>query len=261
MKFFTSNFSYDYPFPTVTLAYFLRYPNPYSTHVLATDILARRLDPATGRLHTTRLHLKQSKLPAAVLRLLPKNILGRSKGPDGEARNFVLERSVIDLREGWMETETRNLQFTGVLSVVERQRFARPHPPDPVIAAAAPDLSTLAATPDTTDVATTVTFRSRFGQRGADRRRATDDDAADDEAGPKRGLFATWSTGALQRTIESTGLQRTRQALGKSKQGMTVVLERMRAGGLAAAVEGMRRDRELVVGGGGSPVVERVDES
>ena len=254
MKFFTNNFTYDYPFPTVTLAYFLRYPNPYSTHVLATDILSRHFDPATQRLHTTRLHLKQSKLPAAILKLLPASILGKSKAPDGEARNFILEKSVIDMREGWMETETRNLQFTGVLSVVERQRFARPSVD---AAASAPDLPARPTTPDTTDVATTVTFRSRFGQRNADRRRAEADGDAEEDAGARRGLFATWSTGALQRTIESTGLQRTHQALVRSKQGMTVVMERMRAGGLAAAVEGMRQDRALVVGGGEVAVERR----
>ena len=252
MKFLTNEYTYDYAFPTVSLAYFLRYPNPYSTHVLATDILSRHFDPETQRLHTTRLHLKQSKLPAAVARLLPTNILGTSKGPNGEARNFILEKSVVDVREGWMATETRNLQFTGVLSVIERQRFVRPTSSSDAAmptAHSAPRPSPA----DRTDVTTTVTFRSRFGQRATDSRRAETDAElgnSDEEATetPRRGFFSTWSTGALQRTIEATGMQRTRQALGKSKLGMNVVLERIRQGGLAAALEGMRRDSQLVMG-------------
>ena len=261
MKIFTTNHTYDYPFPTVTLAYFLRYPNPYSTHVLATDILARHFDPVTQRLHTTRLHLKQSKLPKTVLRLLPKNILGANRGPNGEARNFVLEKSVVDVREGWMETETRNLQYTGVLSVIERQSFQRPIA-SAEAAAALVDSSAKPSTPDRTEVLTTVTCRSRFGQRIAERRRAEaekntpegvggGDEGDEEAAAPKRGFFSAWSTGAVQRTIEATGMKRTEMALPKSKLGMTVVLERMRQGGLAAALEGMRKDRELVLGAAG----------
>lgn len=63
VKFYESTYTYDYTFPAVTLAYFLRYPNPYSTHVLSTDVISRHFDPATQQLHTLRLHLKRSKLP------------------------------------------------------------------------------------------------------------------------------------------------------------------------------------------------------
>src|SRR5450432_4106511 len=64
VKFYELNYTYDYSFPAVTLAYFLRYPNPYSTHVLSTDVIERFVDPVTGRLSTTRIHLKRSRLPA-----------------------------------------------------------------------------------------------------------------------------------------------------------------------------------------------------
>jgi len=37
----------------------------------------------------------------------------------------------------------------------------------------------------------------------------------------------------------------------KSKEGMNVVLERLRMGGLGGVLEGMRRDREMIMGGGG----------
>ena len=155
-----------------------------------------------------------------------------------------------------METETQNLQYTGVLTVLERQRYSRPQmdPRQEQELDGGGDLVKdlrAVAQAGTTDVTTTVTFLSRFGQQkalGKQRGKASAGEVEDDGA-QKRGFFSTWSTGALQRTIEATGMQRTRNALLKSKEGMNVVLERMRTGGLTAAIEGMRRDRELVGGG------------
>lgn len=252
VKFHKAQTTYAHPFPAVSLAYFLRYPNPYSTHVLSTDTISRQLDPVSGRLHIVRLHLKQSKLPSAVVKLLPVGILA---GSDGQARNFVLETTVIDPKEGWMETETRNLQYTGVLTVIEQQRFSRPggfHDAPigidaatngPPAAGAFRDLVALSKG-ESTDVSTTVTLVSRFGQQA----RAASKNA-DDEQPRRPGFLTSWSTAALQRTIEASGVQRTRKAVVNSKEGMLVVLERIRKGGLVEALEGMRKDRELMMGG------------
>ena len=248
MKFITSTYKYDYSFPAVTLAYFLRYPNPYSTHVVSEDVISRHFDPDTQRLYTTRLHLKQSKVPSWILSLLPTNILGSNRGPNGEAQNFILERSVVDIQEGWMETETQNLQYTGVLKVIEKQRFTRS------LGESGTTLGLLTSRPgverpesnpprlESTDVSTTVTFLSRFGQS---KRKPEMLSHADDGEEQKRGLFS-WSTGKVQGSIEGASLERARKSLIRSKEGMNVVLERMRDGGLVAVLEGMRRDRELV---------------
>ena len=64
VKFYSTHYTYDHSFPTVTLAYFLRYPNPYSRHVSSTDTIARTFDPVTQRLTTVRLHLKRSPCAA-----------------------------------------------------------------------------------------------------------------------------------------------------------------------------------------------------
>ncbi|KAK3366556.1 hypothetical protein B0H63DRAFT_529932 [Podospora didyma] len=65
----TTNHTYSHPFPTVTLAFFLRYCspqlNPFASHVLSTDTISSHIDPDTGRLHTTRIHLKKSRMPPA----------------------------------------------------------------------------------------------------------------------------------------------------------------------------------------------------
>ncbi len=240
VKFYESTFAYDYSFPAVTLAYFLRYPNPYSTHGLSTDVIARTID-AAGRLHTLRLHRKSSKLPSAVLKLLPQSVLGNVSG--GRSESYILETSTIDVKEGWMRTESKNLDWTGILSVIEKQEYRRHVPVDE-----GEDFSVGAGT---TGVITTVMFRSRLGDRL--RARATrKGDAAVSEEGeePKKGFLASWSTSGIQRSIEAIASRKTENQLGKSKEGMKVVLERLRHGGLVAVLDGMRKDRERMGFGG-----------
>ena len=255
VKFYESSFSYDYSFPAVTLAYFLRYPNPYATHVLSTDVIDRHFDPSTQRLSTTRLHLKRSKLPPAVVKLLPKGILG--SGSDA-ARSYILEKSVIDVTEGWMRTESRNLEWTGILSVVEKQFYRRPVAGVGGRSAPVEEGLVEHAKDETTDVTTTVTFHSRLGQGRLLGQRAkggastpassSSADSGDEEAPAKKGFFASWSTASIQRSIELVGMRRTREALVKSKDGMNIVLERLRKGGLVGVLEGMRQDREVAFG-------------
>ncbi|MCJ1335273.1 hypothetical protein MMC09_000541 [Bachmanniomyces sp. S44760] len=290
VKIFESSFSYDYSFPAVSLAYFLRYPNPFSIHVLSTDVINRTFDPSTSRLSTTRLHLKQSKVPPYILKLLPKGILGGTN-KDGGSQSYILEKSVVDIKEGWMTTESRNLEWTGILSVIEKQIYTRMKAdgnggntgsservtgrekwersgnenvnllPDPKFNPNDP-------ASETTDVMTIVTFKSRFGQltkRKSRQETNTSIDAAIpepssssttlpntpdilDPPAKKPGFFATWSTSSLQRTIETFGMRRTKDAVAHSKQGMNVVLKRLRKGGLGNVLEGMRRDRDAVDG-------------
>lgn len=252
VKFYENSFTYNYPFSAVTLAYFLRYPNPYATHVLSTDVIDRHFDPSTRRLSTTRLHLKKSKIPPALLKLLPKGMLGASSDA---GQSYILEKSVIDIQEGWMKTESRNLEWTGILSVIEKQTYRQP-----IVGDGSGVFKSTGAMDDTkdknTNVTTTVTLVSRFGQgrtianrRKGDLATAGPEGSVGDENAPaKKGFFSAWSTSSMQRSIEMVGLRRTRDALVKSKDGMNVVLERLRLGGLVEVLEGMRRDREAAFG-------------
>ncbi|KAN0108465.1 PRELI-like family domain containing protein [Hyaloscypha variabilis] len=236
VKFFESSYTYDYSFPAVTLAYFLRYPNPYSTHVLSTDVIDRSID-SQGRLKTLRIHRKSSRLPPAVLKLLPKSVLGNVSG--GRSESYILETSTIDVKEGWMHTESKNLDWTGILSVVEKQEYQRRVPDNE-----GDDFSVAAGT---TGVITTVMFRSRLGDRL--RARANRKDEVKEEVEEKKSFLASWSTSGIQRSIEAIASRRTENQLGKSKEGMKVVLERLRSGGLVGVLEGMRRDREMAFSG------------
>ncbi|KAF2653588.1 hypothetical protein K491DRAFT_717882 [Lophiostoma macrostomum CBS 122681] len=262
VKFYSSNDIYPYPFPAVTLAYFLRYPNPYSTHVLSTDTIARHYDADKQQLTTVRLHLKRSKLPSGVLKLLPRSLLGASGS--GESQAYILEKSVVDITNGTMETESRNLEFTGILSVVERQAFRRP------VSQADDDAKVFQGmenavrrhgflnfgsgarvedSGESTEVNSSVTLHSHIGEKWRKRKAAEDGAAAEEEQPEKMGFFKSWSTGSLQRSIEMIGLNRAKRSQPNAKEGMKVVLERMREGGLVAVLEGMRQDREAILGG------------
>jgi 4-amino-4-deoxychorismate lyase len=247
MKFFENASSYDYPFPAVTLAFFLRYPNPYSKHVLSTDVIDRYVDPSTKRLHTTRLHLKRSKVPAAMLKFLPAGLAG----PGGAQQSYVVEKSTIDVREGWMETESRNMEWTGILSVIERQTYRRQPLPTEIwrgkLAATDEHTASNGDEKEWTSCKTIVSFKSRLGQAMRKNTEATAS-SSEDEA-PRQGFFASWSTAGIQRTIELVGVKRTKTAIMNGKNGMNVVLERLRNGGVVAVLEGMRNDRMEMMGG------------
>lgn len=265
VRFYSSTDTYSYPFPAVTLAYFLRYPNPYSTHVLSTDTIARHFDPETQRLTTVRLHLKRSKLPSAVLKLLPRSLLGASAG--GDTQSYILEKSVVDVKEGWMDTESRNLEWTGVLSVVERQVFRRPTPQVPddvkiwqgmegaarrhgfISFTGAGAGAKVEDTGESTEVTSSVTLHSHIGEAWKKKRKAAEDGAATEEHPHKMGFLRSWGTHSLQRSIEKIGLSRTLRSQPNAREGMKVVLERMREGGLVAVLEGMHKDREAILAG------------
>jgi hypothetical protein len=98
-----------------------------------------------------------------------------------------------------------------------------------------------------TTVKTTVTFRSRLGQ-GKLLGRKKQDTNDNEEEEPRKGFFSSLSTAGIQRTIELIGVSRTKEAVLKSKQGMNIVLERLRSGGVVGVLEGMREDREAAFG-------------
>ncbi|WVQ71985.1 hypothetical protein IAR50_001528 [Cryptococcus sp. DSM 104548] len=90
--------THSYPEPPATslLAFFLRYPNPFARHVLSVDVLDRKVDPLTGRIHTTRLILKRGILPKWATRWLPSSATSGGSGLDA----WIYEESVVD-PPGW----------------------------------------------------------------------------------------------------------------------------------------------------------------
>ncbi|KAJ1326463.1 PRELI-like family [Microdochium nivale] len=245
----TTNHTYNHPFPTVTLAFFLRYYspqlNPFSSHVLSTDTISSHVDPTTGRLYTTRLHVKRSRLPVAVMKLLPTSVTGGA----GPKSAFVLETSVVDMKEGWMQTESRNMNYTGILSVIEQQRYSVTPPtqlggaiPDPYEAATPQQefgkVTTLArAHSPNTHVTTTLSYVSTLGNR----KPATVPQEGATEARGIGGWISGWGTSRIQSSIESIASNKTDDQMNKSRDGMRMVLERLRNNGVVAVLKELRR--------------------
>lgn len=140
-----------------------------------------------------------------------------------------------------METESRNMEWTGVLSVIERQMYKDN---------SKFDLGKI----DGTSCETSVTLVSRLGETIRKRRRLAAEIGRVDEEdeAPKQGWFASWSAAGIQRTIELVGVKRTKTAVYNSSEGMKIVLGRLRNGGIKGVLEGMRHDRMLIAGGGGA---------
>lgn len=164
-------------------------------------------------------------------------------GSDNSGQSYILEKTIVDAKEGWMETESRNMEWTGILSVVEKQHYQRlPSEDNQALEGLAVDQNT-----EQTTVKTTVTFRSRLGQGKLLGRKKQETSDLDGEE-PRKGFFSSLSTAGIQRTIELIGVSRTKEAVLKSKQGMNIVLERLRSGGVVGVLEGMRQDRDAAFG-------------
>ncbi|KAI0538670.1 PRELI-like family protein [Xylaria digitata] len=242
----TTNHTYSHPFPTVTLAFFLRYYspqlNPFSSHVLSTDTISSHVDPVTGRLHTTRIHLKKSRMPSTVVKLLPTSVTGGG----GDKSSYVLETSVVDMKEGWMKTESRNLNFTGVLSVVEEQHYSTSPPDGSAVTGAASFNNAALGVPrplsPNTFVTTTFSYRSTLGNKKYDRA-PVDSAETPDETGPRRlgSWISGWGANRIQRSIESIASNKTDDQLIKSRDGMGMVLERLRNNSVVSVLRELRR--------------------
>ena len=97
----------------VALAFFLRYPNPYASHVISCDVISRDHTPL-GSLVTTRLILKKGAMP----RWFPKGIVSR-------AESWVIEESEVDPYGKVVRCVTKNLDHVKVMQVEESICFAQ----------------------------------------------------------------------------------------------------------------------------------------
>jgi hypothetical protein len=140
------------------------------------------------------------------------------------------------------------MEWTGILSVVEKQHYQRLPSEENRLAL---DGLAVDKISEQTTVKTTVTFRSRLGQGkllGRKKQDTAGEHADVEEEAPRKGFFSSLSTAGIQRTIELIGVSRTREAVLKSKEGMNIVLERLRSGGVVGVLDGMRQDREAAFG-------------
>ena len=100
------------PWPIVSLAFFLRYPNPYASHILSCDVISRKFTPS-GTLLTTRLILKSGTVPRWA-----KNIVSRSE-------SWIIEESEVDPHGKVVRCLTRNLEHVKAMQIHETQTFSQ----------------------------------------------------------------------------------------------------------------------------------------
>lgn len=125
-----------------------------------------------------------------------------------------------------MKSESRNLNFTGVLSVLEKQQFS------------VPSMDSAQDPNNETAVTTMVVFRSRLGEKLRGKLGQAQED------GWLSGIMGGWGTKGIQRSIESIASTKTQDQLGKSRDGMRFVLERIRNNGVIGVLESLRRERQ-----------------
>ncbi|XP_066527648.1 PRELI domain-containing protein 1, mitochondrial-like [Hoplias malabaricus] len=97
----------------VLAAFWQRYPNPYSTHVLTEDVVFREVT-ADNCLLSRRLLTKTNRLPRWAERIFPGN-LSRSV--------YIVEDSIVDPKNRRLTTLTWNLNHSKLMMVVERCVF------------------------------------------------------------------------------------------------------------------------------------------
>ncbi|XP_036430670.1 PRELI domain-containing protein 1, mitochondrial-like isoform X3 [Colossoma macropomum] len=105
MKYFFSETNIKSSWDQVFSAFWQRYPNPFSTHVLTEDVVYRSVT-ADHRLITRRLLTKTNRLPRWAERFFPTN-LSRSV--------YILEDSVVDPVSKSLSTYTWNLNHTTLM--------------------------------------------------------------------------------------------------------------------------------------------------
>ncbi|KAM6909404.1 PRELI domain-containing protein 1, mitochondrial-like [Xenentodon cancila] len=105
------------PWHQTLVAFWQRYPNPYSSHVLTEDVLYREVTPS-NHLLSRRLLTKTNRLPSWAERVFPTH-MARAV--------YVLEDSIVDPQANTLITKTWNLNHNTLMTVVERCLFEGDH--------------------------------------------------------------------------------------------------------------------------------------
>lgn len=112
-KYFFSETEIRSSWEQVLTAFWQRYPNPYSTHVLTEDVIFREVTP-DNLLLSRRLLTKTNRLPRWAERIFPGNL---------SRFVYILEDSVVDPSSSRLTTLTWNLNHSTFMTVVERCVF------------------------------------------------------------------------------------------------------------------------------------------
>lgn len=105
--YYKNKHTYNHNFETVTLAYFNRYPNPYSTHVKSTDTIEIFIDK-NGNLHQLKLIKKSGRLPQFI-----KPFLGKI------TTSWIIEKTIVNPITKELITFNCNIDHKKIIKVEE----------------------------------------------------------------------------------------------------------------------------------------------
>jgi len=106
VKYYNWKDTLDYSWDQVAHAFWKRYPNPESLHVLSEDTLSREVKD--GKLYTKRLLTKTNAPPKWAERIISSRIVK------------IVEESIVDPKEKKIITYTRNIGLVKVMNLVEK---------------------------------------------------------------------------------------------------------------------------------------------
>lgn len=119
-KYFETSAIFNYSWEQLAKAFWKRYPNPNSSHVLTEDTIFREI--RGNELYTKRLITKTNRMPKWGEKFVPSSVKQRE--------TQVLEESVVNPDTQTVTTYTRNIGFTKIMTVVEKVVYS-PNPEDP----------------------------------------------------------------------------------------------------------------------------------
>ena len=110
MKYWTGTTTYPFDWYQVFTAFWTRYPNPNSQHVLTEDIISVKVKGQL--LWIKKLISKRAKIPRIALRFT-----------NGCQNGYVVEETFVDLGKKIFVTYTRNINNQNVLSIHEKCEY------------------------------------------------------------------------------------------------------------------------------------------
>uniref|UniRef100_A0A336M5R9 CSON009477 protein n=1 Tax=Culicoides sonorensis TaxID=179676 RepID=A0A336M5R9_CULSO len=109
-KFYENCTIFNYSWDQVAQAFWRKYPNPYSSHVLTEDTLCREIT-RDGKLHSKRLLTKTNRVPKWGERFFKAKFV------------CIVEESIVDPKNKTIVTYTRNIGFNKIMNVVEKVTY------------------------------------------------------------------------------------------------------------------------------------------
>ncbi|XP_046368079.2 PRELI domain-containing protein 1, mitochondrial-like isoform X2 [Haliotis rufescens] len=107
VKFHATSSVFKYSWDQVACAFWQRYPNPFSKHVLTEDVVNREM--RQDGLHTTRLLTKTNPVPKWGERFVP-----------GPRQVCIVEESIVDPEKKIITTYSRNIGMQKLMSIEEK---------------------------------------------------------------------------------------------------------------------------------------------